>query len=65
MKLSVFTLRSLEQVAIAFVGGFSAALVTSDSLTKAALVAGLSAGARAAYGLIVRMVGTGDTPSAL
>jgi hypothetical protein len=65
MNLSLFTKRAAEQAAVAFVGGFAASLVASDSLTRAAVVAGLSAGARAVYGLIVRMVGTGDTPSAL
>lgn len=65
MNFSIFTKRSLEQAAVAFLGGFAASLVASDSLARAAIVAGLAAGARAVYGLLVRMVGTSDTPSAL
>lgn len=62
---SLFTKRMAEQLAVAFVGGFSAALVASDSLSKAALVAGVTAGARAVYGLFAKLVGDADHPSAL
>lgn len=66
MKLSIFTLRTVEQLGVAFVSGFTASLVAADgNLTRAVVVAGLTAGARAVYALVVRMVGPSDTPSAL
>ena len=62
---SLFTKRLVEQLAVAFVGGFGASLMAADSLTRAALVAGLSAGARAVYALFTKLVGDNNQPSAL
>lgn len=57
-KLSLFTQRMIEQVAVAFGGAFFAILIaTGGSLTKAVFTAAAAAGLRAAYGVVVKGFG--------
>lgn len=57
-----FLVRLGEQVLVAFLAGFGGVLATTDSLSKAFFIGAVSAGARSAYGVLVRNVGEVDRP---
>lgn len=57
-----FVIRELEQMFIAFAVSFGAGAL-SGSLSRAAVIGGVSAGLRAAYGAFVKNVGEAETPS--
>lgn len=63
--MKVFSLRLLEQAAVAAGLAFGAVWVADDTgYTTAAAVAGLAAAGRAVYGLLVKEVGSDtDSPS--
>lgn len=53
-----------EQAGVAALGAFAATLsVTTGSIDKAVLVAGLAAAVRAAYGVVVSRFGAPQSPS--
>lgn len=56
-----FFVRELEQMAVAFAVAFGGAAL-SGNLARAALVGGVSAGLRAAYGVFVKNVGEPEQP---
>lgn len=64
--MSKFLLRSVEQAAAAFVVAFGGVALAGDgALAKGVLAGALAAGLRAVYGVVVKLVGDKDSPSAL
>lgn len=59
-----FVVSLAEQVGVAAAGAFVAVLSASNgSVDRAALVAGVAAAVRAAYGVVTRTFGNPDVPS--
>lgn len=66
IKLSPYVRRLVERTGVAFVTGFCGSFVASGgSWSRAGVVAGVTGGLTAVYGLVIKPVGDSDQPGAL